>query len=310
MEQKINIAELLKDCPRGMELYSPLCGKCVFDSLNMGTIICKKQNTQEIAFTSEGYYMLPVFEDCECMIFPSKDQRDWSKFQRPFKDGDILTNDRGSICIYKGPTYHNKKLADYYCGYRAGEHAFVFKKFKDNHFGAIDGFRLATEEEKEKLFQAIKDNGYKWNPETKTLEKLNIPKEEPIEDKGNISDGYHTFNELYEYRLLYNASMFNELAKQGLYDVHKSKKHSDGTIPFGDENWFIVQAELPTGQISNHYEMKDWDLFQVPVKEKANLYDGHTPQDVAKRLRMFLTSDKLIEPKFKVGDKVHHIIDN
>lgn len=304
MEQKINIAELLKDCPRGMELYSPLCGKCVFDSLNMGTIICKKQNTQEIAFTSEGYYMLPVFEDCECMIFPSKDQRDWSKFQRSFKDGDILTNDRGSICIYKGPTYHNKKLADYYCGYRAGDHAFIFKKFKDNHFGAIDGFRLATEEEKEKLFQAIKDNGYKWNPETKTLEKLNIPKEEPIKDKGNISDGYHTFNELYEYRLLYNASMFNELAKQGLYDVHKSKKHSDGTIPFGDENWFIVQAELPTGQISNHYEMKDWDLFQVPVKEKANLYDGHTPQDVAKRLRMFLTSDKLIEPKFKVGDKV------
>ena len=125
-----------------------------------------------------------------------------------------------------------------------------------------------------------------------------------MEDKGNISDGYHTFNELYEYRLLYNASMFNELAKQGLYDVHKSKKHSDGTIPFGDENWFIVQAELPTGQISNHYEMKDWDLFQVPVKEKANPYDGHTPQDVAKRLRMFLTSDKLIEPKFKVGDKV------
>lgn len=109
------------------------------------------------------------------------------------------------------------------------------------------------------------------------------------EDKGNISDGYHTFNELYEYRLLYNASMFNELAKQNLYDVHKSKLHSDGTIPFGDENWFIVQAELPTGQISNHHEMKDWDLFQVPIKEKANPYDGHTPHDVAKRLREFLT---------------------
>ena len=114
-------------------------------------------------------------------------------------------------------------------------------------------------------------------------------KEDSMEDKGNISDGYHTFNELYEYRLLYNASMFNELAKQGLYDVHKSKRHSDGTIPFGDENWFIVQAELPTGQISNHYEMKDWELFNVPEKEKANPYDGHTPQDVAKRLRIFLT---------------------
>ena len=121
-----------------------------------------------------------------------------------------------------------------------------------------------------------------------TAEHLQPYKEEIMEEKGNISDGYHTFNELYEYRLLYNASMFNELAKQGLYDVHKSRKHSDGTIPFGDENWFIVQAELPTGQISNHYEMKDWDLFNVPEKEKANTYDGHTPQDVAKRLREFL----------------------
>ena len=108
-------------------------------------------------------------------------------------------------------------------------------------------------------------------------------------DKGNISDGYHTFNELYEYRLLYNAGFFNELAKQGRIDVHKSRLHSDGEVPFGDENWFIVMTELPTGQISNHYEMKDWDLFQIPVKEKANQWDGHSPKDVAERLRSFLS---------------------
>ena len=98
-----------------------------------------------------------------------------------------------------------------------------------------------------------------------------------MEDKaksymGEVSDGYHTFNELYEYRLLYNAAFFNELAKQNLYDVHKSKKHSDGEDCFGG-GWFIVMAELPTGQISNHYELKDWDLFQVPEKEKANIWD-------------------------------------
>ena len=109
-----------------------------------------------------------------------------------------------------------------------------------------------------------------------------------VVNNGEISDGYHTFNELYEYRLLYNASFFNELAKQNLYDVHKSTKHSDGEDCFGG-GWFIVMAELPTGQVSNHYELKDWDLFQVPEKEKANVWDGHTPQDVAKRMREFLT---------------------
>jgi hypothetical protein len=106
-------------------------------------------------------------------------------------------------------------------------------------------------------------------------------------DMGEVSDGYHTFNELYEYRLLYNAALFNEFAKQGLYDVHKSKKHSDGEYPFGDSNWFIVMAELPTGQISNHYEIKDWDKFQIPEKELANKWDEHSPRDVAERLTSF-----------------------
>ena len=139
--------------------------------------------------------------------------------------------------------------------------------------------------EAESLEKMLKRHFFSYdNPYTINVREIS----DDMEDKGNISDGYHTFNELYEYRLLYNASMFNELAKQGLYDVHKSKRHSDGEECFGG-GWFIVQAQLPTGQISNHYEMKDWDLFQIPEKEKANIWDGHTPQDVAKRLRDFLT---------------------
>lgn len=106
----------------------------------------------------------------------------------------------------------------------------------------------------------------------------------------DVTDGYHTFKELYEYRMLYNAAFFNELYMQEKYysyDVHKSKCHNDGKECFGG-GWFIVMAELPTGQISNHYELKDWDLFKIPEKIKANKYDGHTPQEAAKRLREFL----------------------
>ena len=47
-------------------------------------------------------------------------------------------------------------------------------------------------------------------------------------------------------------------------------------------------AELPTGQISTHYEMKDWALFDIPEKDKANAYDGHSPQDVYERLVKYL----------------------
>ena len=116
--------------------------------------------------------------------------------------------------------------------------------------------------------------------------------------KGQVSDGYHTFDELYEFRKVYNAALFNEWAKTEVetitgtfeereikYDVHKSWKHHDGEDCFGG-GWFIVVAMLPTGQISNHYEAKDWDLFKIPETECAKYpFDGHTPQDVLERLK-------------------------
>ena len=111
-----------------------------------------------------------------------------------------------------------------------------------------------------------------------------LEKQKEPEDKGEISDGYHTFNELYRYRMLYNAAFFNLLPKE---IVHKSKRHHDGEECFGG-GWFIVMANLPNGQISNHYELKDWDLFQIPEKEVADEWDGHTPQEAADRLHKYL----------------------
>lgn len=101
------------------------------------------------------------------------------------------------------------------------------------------------------------------------------------------SDGYHTFDELYEFRKLYNAAFFNEIADIPHAKVHKSKRHFDGEECFGG-GWFIVMATLPTGQISNHYELKDWDLFDCKEQEKADEWDGHTPKDVMDRLTAFL----------------------
>jgi hypothetical protein len=69
----------------------------------------------------------------------------------------------------------------------------------------------------------------------------------------------------------------------GKTGIIKSTKHSDGKDCFGG-GWFIVMAELPSGQISNHYEMKDWNLFQCEIRKLADKYDGHTPYDVLHRL--------------------------
>jgi hypothetical protein len=120
------------------------------------------------------------------------------------------------------------------------------------------------------------------------LQLIDSAKREGI--TGDTSDGYHTFNELYDYRRVYNAKLFNEWALREKYDVHKSWKHSDGNDCFGG-GWFVVVAELPTGQITNHYEAKYWDDFAIPEKPTANKYDGHTPQEVLDRIAQLEQSE-------------------
>lgn len=99
---------------------------------------------------------------------------------------------------------------------------------------------------------------------------------------GDTSDGYHTFDELYEYRMLYNAAFVNSTS----LPVVKSWRHSDGEPCFGG-GWFVVVVTLPTGQVSNHYKAEHWDLFCVPEGTPPE-YDGHTPQDAAARLARWL----------------------
>ncbi len=106
---------------------------------------------------------------------------------------------------------------------------------------------------------------------------------------GETSDGFHTFNELYEFRMTYNALLFNEWAKLNKYDVYKSKYHSDRKEPFGG-GWFVVGANLPTGQVTNHYKMEHWGLFQVRQTPAADGWDGHTAQEALERLKGILES--------------------
>ena len=63
------------------------------------------------------------------------------------------------------------------------------------------------------------------------------------------------------------------------------KKHNDGEDCFGG-GWFIVVALLPKGQITNHYKLEDWDLFNIPEYDKALFeYDGHNGKDTIERLK-------------------------
>lgn len=166
MEQKINIAELLKDCPKGMELYSPIFGNVYLCRVRPSLAVIVRVSDRQEEFLYDGRYGI----NGECMLFPSKENRDWSTFQRPFKDGDVVTykyeNGLVSMILNK---FVNFVEVHYHCALYDNAKGFITNNYI---VGEPKYTRLATEEEKEKLFNAIKDKGYKWNPETKTLEKL------------------------------------------------------------------------------------------------------------------------------------------
>lgn len=115
------------------------------------------------------------------------------------------------------------------------------------------------------------------------------------EINGSTSDGYHTFDELYEFRMLYHAAFVNMVEKLDPWRIShvttvKSWKHSDGELCFGG-GWFIVVTETAKGQISNHYEEQHWNLFKVPEVDLPPEFDGHSASDVLVRLRALLGGD-------------------
>lgn len=173
MENRINIAELLKDCPKGIELDCLLFDSPVkydgLDNSNAYPIRIVTENGAYFYLTKEGYlYIIP---NSKCIIFP-KNKTTWEGFEPPcqFKDGDIVATIDGT---WIGITTGGKKgkCMPTYCVIKSNG---VFEAYLDVK-QTWSFSRFATEEEKQKLFKTIEANGYKWNPETKTLKKIVKP---------------------------------------------------------------------------------------------------------------------------------------
>lgn len=181
MNENLDLTEILKDCPKGTKLYSPALGECVLEEVTSNKkypikVIYKLINndTSFDYFTKNGYLVSNIL-NVECMLFPSKDQRDWSKWHRPFILGDVVMYNDDQFAIFEKYIKYPEDdgLIRYYVYYDAENDDL------DTEGGQAYVKRLATKEEKEKFFQAIKDNGYTWNAETKTLEKLKKEKFDP-----------------------------------------------------------------------------------------------------------------------------------
>ena len=100
-----------------------------------------------------------------------------------------------------------------------------------------------------------------------------------VKDIGELSDGFHTFNGLYEQRMI----LFAALVKAYKDKAWKSYRHEDGEYCFGG-GWFIVGIDTPEGSYTYHYENKYWDIFDCIVLPRSKHWDGHTEADAETRL--------------------------
>lgn len=115
MEQKLNITEILKNKPRGTKLYSMIHGKCSFEAVT-DEIFKINFCTSKFGLTQSGECTLikfgNMYDGGECIIFPSKEMRDWSKFS--WKKGDVLISSDGSIEVIFDKWYDDT-YTSFYC---------------------------------------------------------------------------------------------------------------------------------------------------------------------------------------------------
>lgn len=104
-----------------------------------------------------------------------------------------------------------------------------------------------------------------------------------VDGTSEISDGYHTFGELYDHRRALTAVLAASAASAG--DSWRSKAHHPDDDPMFEGGYFIVGIDLPgVGPITYHYKLKHWDDFAaVPELEHAPKWDGATPADTVTR---------------------------
>lgn len=113
METKINIVEILKDKPQGTKLYSSACGKCKLEEVDDKSFKISFYNSK-FGFMNGGEGYLDkngkLYDDGECVVFPSKEMRDWRKFS--WKKGDVLVNKDGDVYII-----FERFVDDTYCSF-------------------------------------------------------------------------------------------------------------------------------------------------------------------------------------------------
>ena len=330
MEKKINIVELLKDCPSGMELDCMIYDNLYFDHIRENPIypiICYTVDSEgrknETSFNWFGKHT-PI-ETAKCVIFP-KGKTTWEGFVPPckFKDGDVVVAEDGEsfqLFLLKRFTWCsvNSYNGDCYFGWDFSCDG--FRLFEEGIWGFN---RLATEEEKQKLFDTIKENGYKWNPETKTLEKLPKFKIGDWVTDGISKCQVHFIDDTH-YWYSENCILGNIESVDKQYHLWTIQDAKDGDVLAFNDETIVIFKDLYNKTSFHSYchvedgiftiskeDMPDWwegEGFYPATKEQCNILFQKIKESGYEWKSEIKTLEKMVKPKFKVGDRIKNKTD-
>ena len=117
--------------------------------------------------------------------------------------------------------------------------------------------------------------------DTEILRREAICEVAGVSEINDLSDGFHTFRQLYYQRMM----LFATIVKQNKDRAWKSLRHEDGELCFGG-GWFIVGIDTPEGSYTYHYENNYFGLFDCETLVNAKHWDGHTEKDVTRLLSL------------------------
>ena len=173
METEINIVEILNDKPQGTKLYSSACGKCKLEEVDDKSFKISFYNSK-FGFMNGGEGYLDkngkLYDDGECVVFPSKEMRNWSKFA--WKKGDVLVSNDGKCKViferFDDDTY-TSFVGKYYveCYGKNDE----LQDYEEEHYGDTVNYTKESEEAAQTYINTIEERlGGKLNHETLEIE--------------------------------------------------------------------------------------------------------------------------------------------
>ena len=236
----MSLIEILKKCPKGMKLYSPIYGEMEFRGIieHSGSINCHTSKGASHYFFPDGKYE----PEGECVLFPSKKQRDWNDFMVPFKDGDIIIRND----LVMGSNYRNIAIFSNYNANtinRMTVHCQMngANEFKTKMCVCHKDWRLANAEEIQHFFTRMRESGYDF----KDGKLITLPK---FKVGDTITNSTYTFkilhiDDTYYYEdtgITINRIRIQEQDKWKIkkFDISSLKPYDKVLVKNGDGCWY------------------------------------------------------------------------